>query len=71
MNNNTKKILAENIRLFRAKKRFSQEAIADLANIGQNQISEIENERANPNLDTIIRIANALNVEIYRLFKEI
>ena len=69
MNENTKKILAENIRLLRAKKRFSQEAIADLANIGQNQISEIENEHSNPNLDTLIKIANALNIEIFKLFE--
>ncbi len=68
-NTNVRKILADNIRLLRTKKRFSQEAIAELANIGQNQISEVENERSNPNLDTLIRIANALDVEIFELFK--
>jgi transcriptional regulator with XRE-family HTH domain len=65
-----KKVLANNIRLLRTKKRFSQEAVAELANIGQNQISEIENERSNPNLETIIKIAQALDVEIVELFKK-
>ena len=69
MNEDIKKVLADNIRLLRAKKRFSQEAIADRANIGQNQISEIENEHANPNLDTLIKIANALNIPLYKLFE--
>ena len=68
MNENVRKILADNIRLLRAKKRFSQEAIAELASIGQNQVSEIENERANPNLETLIKIANALDVDMSRLF---
>lgn len=53
----------------RTKKRFSQEAVAELANIGQNQISELENEHSNPNLDTLVRIAKALNVDVCELFK--
>ena len=69
MNEDVKKILAENVRLLRAKKRFSQEAIADMANIGQNQVSEIENERANPNLDTLIKLADAFNIELFKLFE--
>lgn len=61
---NVKRILADNVRMLRTKKRFSQEAVAELANIGQNQISEIENEHANPSLETLIRIANAFDVTI-------
>ena len=70
MNINVKKILADNIRLIRTKKRFSQEAVAEAANIGQNQVSSIENELANPNLETIIKIANALQVRVKDLFEE-
>ena len=65
-NENTKRILADNVRILRTKKRFSQEAVAELAGIGQNQISEIENEHAN--LETIIRIANAFEVKVSDLF---
>ena len=71
MNEDVKKVLAKNIRLLRSKKRFSQEAVAELANVGQNQISEIENERSNPSLETLIKVANALNVDFYILFTEI
>ena len=56
--------------MLRTKKRFSQEAVAELANIGQNQISEIENEHANPSLETLIRIANAFEVTISDLLTE-
>lgn len=68
-NDNVRKILADNIRLLRTKKRFSQEAIADMANIGQNQVSEIENERSNPSLDTLIKLANALDIDVFELFR--
>ena len=67
-NDNTKRVLADNVRILRTKKRFSQEAVAELAGIGQNQISEIENEHANPSLETIIRIANAFDVRVSDLF---
>ena len=69
-NSNTKKILADNVRLLRAKKRFSQEAVAGFAQLGQSQISDIENENSNPNLETIIKIADALNVKVRDLFEE-
>jgi len=65
-----KRILADNVRILRTKKRFSQEAIAELANIGQNQISEIENEHANPSLETLIKIAHAFDVSIADLLTE-
>ena len=69
-NKEIKRILANNVRLLRAKKRFSQEAIAELACIGQNQISEIENERSNPSLETIVKLANALETPVFELFKD-
>lgn len=40
-----------------------------MANIGQNQVSEIENEHSNPSLDTLIKIANAFDVDIVELFR--
>ncbi len=68
-NKEIKRIPANNVRLLRAKKRFSQEAIAELAGIGQNQVSEIENERSNPSLETIVKIANSLETQVFELFK--
>lgn len=69
-NKDTKRILADNLRILRTKQRFSQEAIAELVGIGQNQISELENEHANPNLDMLIRIADAFGVKVVDLFKD-
>ena len=68
-NDDIKKRLAGNVRFLRFQKRFSQEAIAALAGIGQNQVSEIENEHSNPSLDTIVKLANALNVDVSELFR--
>jgi len=67
-NENIKQILADNIRILRTKKRFSQEAVAELAGISQNQISELENEHSNPNLETLVKIATALDVNLADLF---
>ena len=67
-NKDTKKILADNIRLLRAVRRYSQEAVAEIVGVGQNQISELENEHANPSLDTLIRIADAFGVGVSDLF---
>ena len=67
-NENAKRILADNIRILRTKKRFSQEAVAELAGISQNQVSELENEHSNPNLETLLKIATALDVKVAELF---
>ncbi len=51
-------------------KRRCQEALAADAGLHQALISEIENEAANPELDTIGRIATALGARPRELFEE-
>ena len=54
--------ISNNIRLLRTKNRISQDKLSELAGINQQQISFIENGKACPKLETVIKIAEALNV---------
>lgn len=44
-------------------------ALAERAGLTQASMSNIVNEKASPSLDTLQRIADALNVDISELFK--
>lgn len=53
----------------RKKRKLSQEKLAELSNLHQTYISDVERGVRNPSLKTIEKIANALDVEAYKLFK--
>lgn len=59
-----KNSISNNIRLLRTKNRISQDKLSELAGINQQQISFIENGKACPKLETVIKIAEALNVTV-------
>jgi transcriptional regulator with XRE-family HTH domain len=63
-------VLAKNVRRLRTAKGLSQDALAADANQHQGLISEIENGRANPELDTLGKIAAALGVHARELLDE-
>ena len=57
--------IATNIRKYRAKKQFSQEKLARLADVSLPTVTKIESgETPNPTIDTIKRIAAALEVSV-------
>ena len=56
--------ISNNIRLLRTKNRISQDKLSELAGINQQQISFIEKGKACPKLETVIKIAEALNVTV-------
>jgi transcriptional regulator with XRE-family HTH domain len=58
------------VRRLREAKGLSQGALAADAGIYQELISRIENGAANPELDTLDRIADALGVKPRELFDE-
>ena len=61
-------ILAENLRKLREKKGLSQDRIAKLADVANNTIIKIEQgENKNPTLETLKKIAKALEVSIEEL----
>ena len=67
-----RKNLADNVRLLRTKHRFSQDTLAELANVTQQQISFLENERlSNPKLLMVSKIAEVLGVTVNDLINEL
>ncbi len=58
------KNISDNVRIQRTKQRMSQDKLSELTGINQQQISYIENGKACPKLETVIKIAEALNVTV-------
>ena len=61
-------IFATNVKKYRIEKGLSQEALAELAGLHRTYVSAVERERRNISIDNIENIANALNIDAYRLF---
>jgi transcriptional regulator with XRE-family HTH domain len=61
--------LAQNIKLFREHRQWFQADLAEYADISVPFLSEIERGNKWPYPDTLAKIANALNVEIYEFFR--
>lgn len=59
---------SQKLQIERAKRRLSQEKLAELANLHRTTISAIEREKLSPSLDTIARIANAFNLSLCDMF---
>lgn len=57
-----------NIRLERVKRSISQEGLADLAGLARSTMGIVERGEQSPSIQTITKIANALHIEIYKLF---
>lgn len=58
-----------NLRALRRAAGYSQEAFADLAELDRTYVGGIERGERNPALKTILRLAQALEVEPARLFQ--
>jgi transcriptional regulator with XRE-family HTH domain len=60
--------LGVHIRQLREKKGLSQQSLADDSNIPKSQVARIETAKINTTVKTLIKIANALDVEPKELF---
>ncbi len=61
------KIFAANLRAERARKKFSQEQLAEKANITPEYLARIEHEKYSPSLVVIVNLAEALGVKLDEL----
>ena len=59
--------LSQNIKLYR-KGKFTQETLAEKIGVSSQNINNIEGRRRFPRTDTLVKIADALGVEVYQLF---
>lgn len=60
--------LGQRIKFLRKFNNITQERLAEIINMDITSLSKIETGRNYPQPETIEKIANALNVEIYQLF---
>ena len=58
----------QNIRALRKKKGFSQERLADKADISRQMMNDIEGRRRWLTKKTLVKLANALEVDVHELF---
>lgn len=65
------KQLALNIKAERVRKDLSQAQLAELANISERSMSQIEQAKQTPSAFTIFDIANSLKIPIEELYKGI
>jgi transcriptional regulator with XRE-family HTH domain len=62
--------LGEKIRLLRAEKKISIRKLSDMTGLSKSTLSDIENNKSKkPTVDTIERVAKALEIPISELFQ--
>ena len=65
------KILSENIRMERFRKRYSQDKLSEMAGISQKYLSMIELGQVNPSITVVINLCKALGIGINELLNGI
>jgi transcriptional regulator with XRE-family HTH domain len=66
---NHRRILGENIRTLRKRANFSQEKLAERADLHWTFVSDIERGKENISVDALARIAKALKVPLASFFE--
>ena len=66
---NLVKIFGTNVRKYRTEAGLSQEKLAEIADLHRTYVSDIERFQRSISLDNIQKIAEALNVDAYKLLK--
>lgn len=64
-----KKAYGEKVRSIRKSQNISQEKLAELAELDRTYISDIENGKRNVSIETVFKIAQALNTPIISFFE--
>jgi transcriptional regulator with XRE-family HTH domain len=67
--NEIRLILGENIKRYRGFRGMSQAKLAELLDISPNFISELETGKRWLSSDTLVNLADALNIEVYEFLK--
>jgi transcriptional regulator with XRE-family HTH domain len=65
---NIRKVLADNIKAYRRKYGFSQDKLAELANISSQYLATIETCKKFPKPEVLDCLAKALDIEAHELF---
>ena len=63
-----KKLIGKRLKELRRSKLLSQEQLAEKADINAKYLSRMERGTENPTLDMLIKLSNALEVEMWEMF---
>ena len=63
-------VFGDNVRKYRLGRRLSQEAFADKCGLHRTYISAVERHKRSISLNNIQKIADALEIDTYKLFLE-
>jgi transcriptional regulator with XRE-family HTH domain len=66
---NSQDLLGRRIRTLRTQKGWTQQHLGDVADVNYKFLGEIERGSQNPSLTVLEKIAKALGVELYELFR--
>ena len=66
-----RRLLGEALRALRVQARFSQEVLAEKADLSAIFISRIERGKESPSLDSLVKIAKALKLRVRDLVEDI
>lgn len=64
------KVFGKNLRKFREEKNISQEKFAEMTGLHRTYISDVERFQRSISIKNVQKIADALEIETYKLFKE-
>lgn len=64
------KHLGQRIKEERVRYRYTQEKLAEIAEINESYVGQVERGEKNPSLDTLVSIANSLGVTLDYLLQE-
>jgi len=67
--NKLRLILAENIRLYRGRRNWSQADLSEKTGLSIVYLSDIERGNKWPYLDTLVKLASAFEIEVFELLK--
>jgi putative transcriptional regulator len=64
-------VISKRLKVYRVEAGLSQQALSDYAGIDRKTVNRIENGHFSPNIETLLRLATALDVEPAEIFKGI
>ncbi len=65
-----RRLLAQNVRVLRLTRGWSQEALAEAAELDRSYVGDIEQARRNVSLDSLERLAGAFDLTLLDLLRE-
>lgn len=64
----TKQLFGLRVKSLRENRRWTQEVLAEKMNINPNYLSSIERGKENPTFDMLIKLSDALEIDMWELF---